>query len=158
MVHELETGTKKGESDFLEILYDKRLPKFAKKYSEKLGGKYKMDVAKDASSEGKGMWSHVKPVEIEPGKWKVWEGHDKTFDSRREALSYLDKLAGYSPASDYPIHRIDLTPAMRKSINTKGQSFYKVPLAIGGAAMGANLLGGGRQDNGKNQLSEGVQW
>jgi len=35
---------KESGGSFLTTLYDKRLPKFAKKYAEKLGGKYKDDI------------------------------------------------------------------------------------------------------------------
>jgi len=178
LTDELETGTKKGESDFLEILYDKRLPKFAKKYSEKMGGKYREDaVANEMGMEesrrysrveinkGKGERERYNP-DTEEGGWEVYDPESRTSDwfaTRKEAVDYAAEMDdSVRKASDmgarYPIHRIDITPTMRDTINTKGQSFYKVPLAIGGAAMGANLLGGGRQDNGKNQLSEGVQW
>ncbi len=91
------------DGGFLNVLYDKRLPKFGKKYAEKMGGKY-----------GKGVIEH----------------------ERRPDHLFPDEEPEYMIKDSYGIHKIEITPEMRKKINKGGQLFY----SIGGGLAAKALL------------------
>jgi len=107
---------KRASGTFLETLYDKRLPKFAKKYVEKLGGVYKDDSLK--------------------------QDHGRISDEEEAPIL----RGGEPPLIDsYPIHRIDLTTPLRTHINTKGQEFYQMGGPVVGAAVKA-VMGEDEED------------
>lgn len=114
----MQAEGKTGEGSFLTTLYDKRLPKFAKKYAEKMGGRYATSVLK-------------------PGKTDMSKG---------VYISY----------GDYPIHRIDLTPAMRQKVNVEGQEFYDPIAGAVGAGIAGAVLGGDKKKKGENIREDGT--
>jgi hypothetical protein len=105
--------------DFLKMLYDVKIPKFAKKYAEKLGGSYgKIDAVTGTGLRAvrdNGMW-HVKnneEVTIRGGVYKTEK-------------SALERIADFEKENKVttPIHGIEITPKMRGQVLEKGQSFY----------------------------------
>lgn len=119
---------------FLEILYDKRLPKFAKKYAEKIGGKYKTDAVSNPNKFTKMDVNRIDTA-VESGEL-----------TPEEAAGEYAKMG-----KSFPIHRIDLTPTMRDTINTKGQPFYNITGPVAGAAAQA-LIGKEEDDKKKRKL------
>jgi len=123
----MKIAEKKTKETFLSILYDKRLPKFAKKYAKKLGGKYRDDILFPYNDNRSSKQEEMDKITKEFENGEI---------GRREMEDLLDELMDsenpYSDSTSFPIHRIDLTDSLRTHINTKGQEFYQ----MGGPAVG----------------------
>lgn len=113
-----------GSGGFLTTLYDKRLPKFAKKYVGKMGGVYKDDEL-----------NYSEKVENKGGL------RQDEFEERMKLYPPEEK--------QYPIHRIDLTDQFRSHINTKGQEFYQMTGPVAGAVAKAAMGGEDEKKKGK---------
>lgn len=108
--------TKASLGHFLPLLYDTILPKFAKKYVEKLGGRYSKDVI-----EGANRKKYEQSV--------IQQEFDRGYIDKEEYTSLMRELEDsehpyVKGADSYPIHRIDITPTMRNTVKEQGQPFY----------------------------------
>lgn len=113
--------------EYLKLLYDKKLPKFADKYVKKWGTK--VTTAQVDAGEYKVMKdSHTPPYRLERrDSPDILSRHN----TAAEAWDMAERLGGQN------IHAITITPQMREEVNQKGQAFYEPQATYAEKAIGA---------------------
>ena len=126
-IAELNRNVSAG-GDYLKLLYDKKLPKFANKYVKKWGAKVE-DITTSGTEMGiTGLRADLDPSDSSRRYWIVVNGRGDVLAERLNPIAakeYVENLQRDAKSKQQTIHAITITPQMREEITTKGQAFYE---------------------------------
>jgi hypothetical protein len=158
-------GTPKGEKGLMSLsgldlkvggegmkgFYDKILPDFLNKYGKKWGARVQ-DTSINVGTAGLGKSAYE--VRQTRDGWGVFDGDVElqSFGSHeRNARNYADELSQRNGVGPQPVHSLDITSAMKKSVMEEGQPLFTVPPFLIPAAAGAGVAAAGYAANQKKK-------